>query len=163
MATAPVLVSIESRSMRRDAETLRFQRLERVRARQRARRRHQLFFVTLVIALAAASVVGFTAIRRTSSERLGSASAAPPVAIVKPPAASPAATGSASPPPSAVVPAPTRAEGVKREADRRAHPRSDSQGRGAVAPSREAPHDAEAVDPTAAIDWLLKTSRTRSH
>ena len=163
MATAPVLVSIESRSMRRDAETLRFQRLERVRARQRARRRHQLFFVTLVIALAAASVVGFTAIRRTSSERLGSASAAAPVEIVKPPAASPAATGSASPPPSAVVPAPTRAEGVKREADRRARPRSDSQGRGAVAPSRDAPHDAEAVDPTAAIDWLLKTSRTRSH
>lgn len=174
MATAPVLVSIESRSMGHDAETLRFQRLERVRARRRARRRHRLFFVTtLVIALATAGVVRFTAIRRTSFERLGSASAAVPVEIVKPPAASPAATGSASPPPSAVVPAPTRAEGVKRdatlpprihvEADRRARSRSDSQGHGAVAPSRDAPHDAEAVDPTAAIDWLLKTSRTRSH
>jgi hypothetical protein len=109
MATAPVLVSIEFRSMGHDAETLRFQRLERVRARRRARRRHRLFFVTtLVIALAAAGIVGSTAIRRTSFERLGSASAAAPVEIVKPPAAWPTATGSASPSPSAVVPAPAR-------------------------------------------------------
>lgn len=169
MATAPVLVPIESRSLGHDAETLRFQRLERVRAQRRARRRYRLLLVpTLVIALAGAGVLSFTVIRRTSFERLGSPSAPAPVEIVKPAAALPAATGSAFDPPSAVVPPPTP-DAVRRdatqpariqvEADRRARPRSDSRGRGAVAPSRDEPHDA---DPTAAIDWLLKTSRTRS-
>jgi hypothetical protein len=169
MATAPVLVPIESRSLGHDAETLRFQRLERVRAQRRARRRYRLLLVTtLVIALAGAGVLGFTVIRRTSFERLGSPSAPAPVDIVTPAAALPAATGSAFDPPSAVVPPPTT-DAVRRdatqpariqvEAERRARPRSDSQGRGAVVPSRDEPHDA---DPTAAIDWLLKTSRTRS-
>jgi hypothetical protein len=40
---------------------------------------------------------------------------------------------------------------------------SNSYGRDAVAPSRDEPRDAEAVDPTAVIDWLLNTSRTQSH
>jgi hypothetical protein len=174
MATTPALVPIESGSLGHDAEILRFQRLERVRARQRARRRHRVFLVTpLVIALAAAGVLGFAAIRRTSFERLGSPSTPASIEILKPLPALPAATGSASGAPSAVVPPPTRADGVKREATqppriqieagRQARPRPDSQGRGPVAPSRDEPHDAEAVDPTAAIDWLLKTSRTRSH
>jgi len=174
MATAPVLVPIESRSIGQDTETLRFQRLERVRARRRARRRHRLILVTtLVIALAGAGVLGFTAIRRTSFERLGSPRALAPVGMLKPPAALPAATGSAFGPPAAIVPPPTRVDGVKRDAtqppriqadaDRRARPLSDSQGGGTVAPSRGEQQDTEAVDPTAAIDWLLKTSGTRSH
>jgi hypothetical protein len=173
MATAPVLHPIESRSIGQDAEGLRFQRLDRVRARQRARRRHRLILVTtLVIALAGVGVLGFTAIRRTSFDRLGSPRASAPVGMLRPPAASPAATGSALGPPAAIVPPPSRVDGVKRDAtqrpriqpdaDRRARPLSDSQG-GTVAPSRDQQPDTEAVDPTAAIDWLLKTSRTRSH
>jgi hypothetical protein len=174
MATAPVLHPIESRSIGQDAESLRFQRLERVRARQRARRRSRLILVTtLVIALAGVGVLGFTATRRASFERLGSPHAPAPVGMLRPPAAAPATTDSAPGPPAAIVPPPTRVDGVKREAtqppriqpdaNRRARPQSDSQGGGAAAPSRGEPKDAEGVDPTAAIDWLLKTSRTRSH
>ena len=173
MATAPVLDPGDSRSIGQDVDTLRFQRLERVRARQRARRRHRLILATtLMIALAGVGVLGFTAIRRTSFERLGSPRAPAPVGVLRPVAASPAATSSALGPPAAIVPPPTRVDGVKRaatqppriqaDADRRARPLSDGQGGGAVAPSRDEQRDAEAVDPTAAIDWLLKTSRTRS-
>ena len=173
MATAPVLEPIESRSIGQDVETLRFQRLERVRARQRARRRHRLILVTtLVIVLAGVGVLGFTAIRRASSERLGSPRTPAPIEMLKPAAASPAPTGSTFDPPAAIVPPPTHVDGVKRaatqppriqaDADRRARPLSDSRGGGVVAPSRDEQRDAEAVDPTAAIDWLLKTSRTRS-
>ena len=173
MATAPVLGPIESRSIGQDTETLRFHRLERVRARQRAHRRHRLILVTtLVSALAGAGVLGFTAIRRTSSERLGSPHTPAPIGMLKPAAASPAATGSAFGQPATIVPSPTRADGVKRDAtrppriqagaDRRARQLSDSQGGGAVTPSRDEQPGAEAVDPTAAIDWLLKTSRTGS-
>jgi hypothetical protein len=179
MATAPVLGPIESRSIGQDTETLRFQRLERVRARQRARRRRQLILVTtLVIALAGAGVLGFTAIRRASFERLGSPRAPAPAGMLKPPAALPAATGSAFGPPAAIVPPPTRVDEVKRgatqppriqvDAERRARPLSDSQGGSTVAPSRGEQRDGEqrdveAVDPTAVIDWLLKTSGTRRH
>jgi len=173
MATVPVLEPIESRSIGQDVEPLRFQRLERVRARQRARRRHRLILVTtLVIVLAGVGVLGFTAIRRTSAERLRSPRTPAPVGMLKPAAASPAPTGSTFGPPAAIVPPATRVDGVKRaatqppriqaDADRRARPLSDSQGSGAVAPSRGEQQNADAVDPTAAIDWLLKTSRTRS-
>ena len=146
MATAPVLVPTESRSRGRDTE---FQRLERVRAQRRARRRYRLFLVTmLLIVLAGVGVMGFATTRRASFERLGSPSSPAPIEMVKPAAALPAATQ------------PPR---IQMGADQRARPLSNSQGRGAVAPSREEPRDAEAVDPTAAIDWLLKTSRSRSH
>ena len=172
MARAPVLVPLKSPSLGQDAEPLRFQRLESVRARQRARRRLQLSLLTLlVIALMGAGVLGFIAIRRTSMDYLGSPSAATPAEELKPPAALPAATGSAFGPPSAVAPSPTRAYGVKRDATQPSRiqletdqpPRvlSDRPARGAVAPSHNEPRDAKAVDPTAAIDWLLKTSRSR--
>src|SRR5436309_16102488 len=116
MATTSALVPIQSGPIGHDAEIRRFQRLERVRARQRARRRHRLFLVApLLIALAAAGVLGFTAIRRTSFERLGSPSTPASVEILKSPPALPVATGSASGAPSAVVPPPTRADGVKRD------------------------------------------------
>lgn len=174
MATAPVLDPIESRSIGQDAATLRFQRLERVRARQRARRRRRVILVaTLILALAGGGVLGFTAIRRTSSERLGSPRTPAPIEMLKPPAASPAAMGSAFGPPAAIAPPPTPVDGAKHDgtqppriqadADRRARPLAESRGGGAVAPSRGEQQDVEAVDPTAAIDWLLKTSRTRSH
>src|SRR5437899_1209832 len=113
MATAPVLVPIESRSIGHDAETRRFQRLERVRAQRRARQRYRLFLVTtLVIALAGAGVLAFTTLGRTWFARLGSSSSPAPIEMLRPAAASPAATGSAFSPPSAVVPPPPRAEAV---------------------------------------------------
>ena len=171
MATVPILVPTDSRSIGHDTE---FQRLERVRAQRRARRRYRLFLVTtLAIVLAGAGVLGFATIRRTSFERLGSPSSPATVEMLRPAAASPAGADSPFGAPSAVVPPPTPADAVRRvatqpprievEGDRRARPLSDNQGRGAVAPSREEKHDAEAVDPTAAIDWLLKTSRSRGH
>jgi len=162
------------RSTGRDTETLRFQRLEHVRARRRARRRYRLLLIpTLVIALVGASLLTSTSIRRTSFERLGSPGSSPPVEMLKPAAALPVATGSVVGPASAVVPPPTPVEPVSRDAtqpprkqskvDRRARPMSNSYGRDAVAPSRDEPREAEAVDPTAVIDWLLNTSRTQSH
>jgi hypothetical protein len=167
MVAAPVLVPIESRSTTHDTEALRFQRLERVRAQRRARRRYRFFLITtLAIVLAGGGVLGFVAIRRTSFERLGSPSSPPPVVIVKPAAAAPAATTSAPVPLPEDGPQPTRAGTVRRgatqpsriqvETDRATHPLSNSEGPGAVAPSRDEPHDAEVVDPAAAIDWLLK-------
>jgi len=167
MAAAPVLVPIESRSTRHETEALRFQRLERVRAQRRARRRYRLFLgATLATTLAGAGILGFIAIRRTSFERLGSASSPALVEMVKPAAAAPAATGSALGPPFEAVPRPARADTVGRdatqppriqvEAHRTARPRSNSEGPGAAAPSRDQPHDGEVVDPAAAIDWLLK-------
>jgi hypothetical protein len=106
--------------------------------------------MTLATMLAGAGILGFIALRRASFERLGFPSSPAPVEMVKPAAAAPAATGSALVPPSEAVPQPARAE------DRAARPRSNSKGPGAVAPSRDEPHDAEVVDPAAAIDWLLK-------
>jgi hypothetical protein len=166
MATVPVLDPIESRSIGEDAATLQFRRLERVRARLGARRRYRLFIATmLVIILASVGVLGFTATRRTSFERLGSPGAPAPVGTLKP-AASPA-TDSAFGPPAAIVLPPRRVDLVKRDAThpsrlranakRRGRPLSDGQGGGAAAPSWQQ-EDVEVVDPTTAIDWLLKTS-----
>ena len=135
MAVAPVLVPI--------------QRLERVRAQRRTRRRYRLFLGTmLATTLVGAGILGFIAIRRTSFE--GFLSSPARVEMVKPAAAAPAPTGSALGPPSEAVPQPARAE------DRAARPRSNSEGPGAVVPSRDEPRDAEVGDPAAAIDWLLK-------
>jgi hypothetical protein len=182
MATVPVLDQIESRSVGQNAATLQFQRLERVRARLGARRRYRLILaMKLVIVLASVGVLGFTATRRISFERLGSPSAPAPVGTLKPPAASPA-MGSAFGPPAAtdsafgqraaIVRPPRRVDRVKRDATypprlranakRRGRPLSDRQGGGAAAPSRQQ-EDVEAIDPTKAIDWLLKTSPTRGH
>src|SRR5438094_10316519 len=106
MATVPILVPTDSRSIGRDTE---FQRLERVRAQRSARRRYRLFLVTtLTIVLAGAGVLGFATIRRTSFERLGSPSSPASVEMLKPAAASPAATSSAFSPTSAGVPPPAR-------------------------------------------------------
>jgi hypothetical protein len=118
---------------------------------------------TLATMLAGAGILGFIAIRRASFERLSFPSSPAPVEMVKPAAAAPTATGSAFGPPEA-VPQPARTVGrgatqpprIQVEADRAARPRSNSEGPDAVAPSRDEPHDAEVVDPAAAIDWLLK-------
>jgi hypothetical protein len=171
MAATPLRVPIESRAIGHDAETLRFQRLERVRAQRRARRYRLSVAATLAIALAGAGVLGLTTIRRLWLEQLGSPSSPTPVEMVKPAAASPATSGSVFQP-SAVTPRSTGADAVtphvtqpppsRVDAEQQARPLAASQARRVVAPSRNEPHDAAAADPTAAIDWLLKTSRTRS-
>ena len=190
MATVPVLDPIESRSNGQDAVTLQFERLERVRVRLAARRRHRWILATkLVIALVGISVLIFAAIRRTAVERLDSphppasvGTETPQVASVgtetpqaasvgteTPQAASPAADVAVGPP-SAVAPPRARGDGVKRDptharrlqanADRRRRPPSGRQDARAAVPSRGEEQDVEAAVPTAAIDWLLKSSRT---
>src|SRR5438046_9187414 len=107
MATVPILVPTDSRSIGRDIE---FQRLERVRAQRRARRRYRLFLVTtLAIVLAGAGVLGFATIRRTSFERLGSPSSPATVEVLRPAAASPAGASYPLRAPSAVLPPPAPA------------------------------------------------------
>jgi hypothetical protein len=181
MATVPVLDPIESRSNGQDAVTLQFERLERVRVRLAARRRHRWIVATkLVIALVSISVLIFAAIRRTSVERLDSPHPPASVGTETPQAASPTAADVAVGPPSAadvavvspsaVVPPRARGDSVKRDAtharrlqanpDRRRRPLSGRQDARAAAPSRGEAQDVEAAVPTAAIDWLLKSSRT---
>ena len=171
MAATPLRVPIDSRPTGHDGETLPFQRLERVRAQRRARRYRFSVVAALTIALAGAAVLGVTTIRRLWLEHLGSSSSPTSVEMVKPAAASPAVSGSVFQP-SAVAPRSTRADAVspdvtqpppiKVDADRRARPLSASQARDVVARSRNELHDTDAVDLTAAIDWLLKRTRTRS-
>jgi hypothetical protein len=158
MAAAPV--PIESRSTT-DTEALQFQRLERVRAQRRVRRRYRLLVAsTLAITLAGAGAMGIIAIRRTSFERLGAPSSRPPVEMAKPAVAAPAATSAAPGPPLVDVSQPAGADTVRHGESRapRIHAEAD-RGPGAVLPSRDEPHDTDAVDPASAIDWLLKRGR----
>ena len=181
MATTPIVDTMEARSIKRDAATLRFQRLERVRARQRSRRKYRLILVTfLVVAVAVAGVVGFTAVLGSSLERLRDARPPAPVEVPTQPAAVTTGTEPAFTAASAILPHAIRPQRIQidappaiRPTPRAAGPdptaprdgdspsRSSNQGGSATAPSRDEPRDAEAVDPTLVIDWLLQTSRTR--
>jgi hypothetical protein len=120
----------------------------------------------LVLGVAGAGVVGFTSIVQQSVQHGRDQLAVPPAAATIPPSpetvlapAVPAAvTGVVTtvPAPAATAPAATRVDGVKRETVQRLPPRSDP-----------APDAARAVpppepDPTAAVDWLLRGSRTRA-
>jgi hypothetical protein len=125
----------------------------------------------LVLGVAGAGVVGFTSIVQQSVQHGRDQLAVPPAAATIPPSpetvlapAVPAAvtgvvTTVPAPPataPAATAPAATRVDGVKRETVQRLPPRSDP-----------APDAARAVpppepDPTAAVDWLLRGSRTRA-
>jgi hypothetical protein len=170
MATAPVLDPIDSRSTGQDAATLRFQRLERVRARQRARRRHRLIIATLLVtAVAVSGVLGFTAVRGTSPARAGHLARPATVDMPRP------ATGTrddrataVTPAPSAPLPAPL----VQRNATpaRRVQPAALPPTRGATSVSDRADEtgpvpspaertDADPADATAVIDWLIKAPR----
>lgn len=157
MAAAPA--QIESRSTTGDPEALQFQRLERVRQR-RVRRRYRLFIAAaLAITLAGAGVTGFIATRRTSLERFGSSSSRPsaPVEMVKPAVAGRAVTGATPGPPLVDVSRPAEADAVRRRETRATRVHADAdRGPSAVAPLRDESHDTNAVDPAAAIDWLLK-------
>jgi len=173
MDRVPVLDSIDSRSIGQD-ETLRFERLERVRARQRARRRQRLILVTvLTTTLAGIGILGFTK-RHTVSTVVGKPAAVRPVFTIAPApsgdgelkrdAVPPPRLPDAVPPlrlPDAAAPPPRLPAVAPPPAPHSPAPpagRSD----GATVPSRAEPRDAEAGDSTAAIDWLLKTSRTGS-
>jgi len=164
MDRVPVLDSIDSRSIGQD-ETLRFERLERVRARQRARRRQRLILVTvLTTTLAGIGILGFTK-RHTVSTVVGKPAAVRPVFTIAPvPSGDSELKRDAAPPlrlPDAAAPPPRLPAVAPPPAPHSPAPpagRSD----GATVPSRAEPRDAEAGDSTAAIDWLLKTSRTGS-
>jgi len=170
MATTPVLDPIETRSIEQDA-TLGFQRLEGVRARQRARRRRRWILVTgLVVALAGIGVLGFTAVRDHHAQtpalprpaagpaRPEAAPVPPPAPITVPAAPAPATLAPAAPAPAALAPAP--AGELKREVKPSPPSRIDRP-RPAAPPA--APREAGDADGTAAIDWLLKTPRSAGH
>jgi hypothetical protein len=166
MATVPVLDPIESRSVGQDVETLQFQRFERVRARQRARRDRQILVVMLIFVLSSIALLAL-AKRPTISGAASTPSATPttPAAITMPVTVQAAASRPAAP-------EPVRVDEVKRDgtsttpppaerapAPRRRMPFSGRSGESASVPSRPEPRDADVGDGTAAIDWLLKTSR----
>jgi hypothetical protein len=149
MATISVREASESGSREQDAANLRFQRLERVRARQRARRRGRLILITLLVAtLAGVSVLGFTTVRGTSSERAGEARSE---AVIGTPAwpmepmSAPSTVELTLPP----RPVPPTTGPAAREAS---PPRMT-----APAVGRSPAPETDERDATAAIDWLLKT------
>ena len=161
MAMTPIVDTMEARS---------FQRLERVRARQRSRRKSRLILVApLVVAVAGAGVVGFTGVLGSSLERLRDTRAQVPVMMPTQPAAVTTGTEPAFTPTPALVPDAPRPQRIQADAPpairptpRAAVPDAAGPRDGdlpSTAPSRDEPRDAEAVDPTLVIDWLLKTSR----
>jgi hypothetical protein len=122
---------------------------------------------------AGAGIVGFSAVRRTSIERAAHATApatpsavpATPVTATATPSMAPApplmpapepVMGAVRTVPPTTAPAPPLVHGPARDVARRSPPRSDSHR--VPAPARDEAQDA---DPTAAIDWLLNTSRTK--
>ena len=172
MTTAPVLDPGDFRPTEQDPATLQFQRLERVRSRLRARRRRRwIILTTLVMILAGAGGVGFSAVRRTLVERAPHANApvdaltpapstvldpGPPAVVDRPAVADPGPPADAViSMPSAIAPPPPSVTGTRRDAGRPSPPRSDGRGVPAAAPD-----ETRDADPTAAIDWLLKTPRT---
>jgi hypothetical protein len=199
MPTAPLLDSaIESRLLEQEAASLQFQRLERVRARLRSRRRHRVIVTTLGVALAGVGVLSFIVARGTSFERLGYFRTQASASMPAQEAVSTPARDSALSPTSTLVPPPARADEVKPDVAQahriqangppahglkspprglstraavpgeavpdisRSNQLPDGQAGGVTDPSRAEESAAEVVDAAAVIDWLLKTSRTRS-
>jgi hypothetical protein len=185
LATVPGPDAVDSGSNEQAAADLRFQRLERVRAQRRSRRQRRLILISvLVLATAGVCALGLTAIRRASPERPGATSAHVPVGAVTLPEVPvpPPPTVLAPTPPAVAAPpstsAPTRAlsptpiEGAKPDAvvPRRTQPQAPpardvtpptNRLTGAPALQHGEATGSEPEDGTAAIDWLLKTSRTK--
>jgi hypothetical protein len=161
MATS-VQDAIESGSLGQDAATLQFRRLERVRARQRARRRLRFIRATaLVMALAGIGVVGFTALHRTSVQPPGASPVRGAVSDAAPPSVAPPAAREPAPRP-AIAPAAPRDDAPAHDATRSRRTRvgTDPPTTGESDRSRRESPPAEIVDATAVIDWLLNTSPT---
>jgi hypothetical protein len=156
MATVPVLDPTDAHSSGQDESNHQFQRLEHVRQRQRARRRHRAIVITMLVAgLAGAGAVGFTTGHRPDASP---PAPAPPAITPAPPAAAAPVAGR----PIASASTAPRMHDARREAASPAPPRAEGQRSGPpVLPreeqARDEPPDGDA---TAAIDWLLKTSRT---
>ena len=152
MATEPVVDSVGG-----GAE---FQRLDSVRARQRSQRKRRLLIaLTFVITLAAGASIASTIVRglgapppRPDPRRAQPAAGIRPQAHDVPAASIPAVSAS-----TAAVDTPVRRDRPAPEAARppRGRPAADVK-----APAREEPQTAEAKDPGAVIDWLLKRSST---
>jgi hypothetical protein len=168
METVPVPDPIESRSIGQDAETRRFQRLERVRARQRARRHRLILVIVLAFVLSSIALLGLS-----QRQTISGAVLAPSAASTTPAAMSMSVTVPAATLPSTVS-APARLDGVTRHQTTTARPPAESPpvvrrptpsrthtGESASVPSHPE-RDPDIGDGTAAIDWLLKTSRPGS-
>lgn len=183
MATAPILDVTDSRSAGREAATAQFRRLQRVRDRQRSRRRYCVMLVApLAVLLAGAGVLVFAAVLGASLEPLLEARTAVRAGATTRPSFSTIGPGSAvtaasAPIADAVLPLPpvgdTARPAATRPSPRRSTPRAAAPDTGSV-PARAgaqddeaAPtghgeaRDAEGTDPAMAIDWLLNQSRTR--
>jgi hypothetical protein len=157
MTTAPVLDPGDFRPTERDPATLQFHRLERMRSLLRARRRRRwILFATLVMVVAGAGIAGFSTVRRTAIER-AAASTTPARALEPGPAP---VVGAVIRVPTTIVPAPPPVNGANREMARPSPQRSDSP-RVPAPPRDEGRDEARDSDPTAAIDWLLNTSRAK--
>ena len=162
----------------------------RAQRRSRQQRR-LIFISVLVLAMAGVCALGFAAIRRALPERAGAAPAHVPVGAVTLPAPAPTPPAVQAPtppavqaptPPAVLAPpitsaptrasSPTPAEGAKPDAvvPRRTQPEAPpardvtpptNRLMGAPALQGDATTSSEPGDGTAAIDWLLKTSRTK--
>ena len=162
----------------------------RAQRRSRQQRR-LIFISVLVLAMAGVCALGFAAIRRAWPERAGAAPAHVPVGAVTLPAPAPPPPAVQAPtppavqaptPPAVLAPpitsaptrasSPTPAEGAKPDAvvPRRTQPEAPpardvtpptNRLMGAPALQGDATTGSEPGDGTAAIDWLLNTSRTK--
>ena len=162
----------------------------RAQRRSRQQRR-LIFISVLVLAMAGVCALGFAAIRRALPERAGAAPARVPVGAVTLPAPAPTPPAVQAPtppavqapiPPAVLAPpitsaptrasSPTPAEGAKSDAvvPRRTQPEAPpapdvtpptNRLMGAPALQGDATPGSEPGDGTAAIDWLLNTSRTK--
>jgi hypothetical protein len=170
MATTSTGIAIDPGSNTPDAASLRFDRLARVRALRRARRRKRVVLITLLVAaLTGVGVLALTSGRGTSSESTGAARPRPPIAAPTPvvvptlaPAASAAPASTLAPaaplaPASTLAPAPTLTAPPPRppvpHGGRAAAP-APRRGAAAEGPSAG---ETDTGDGSAAIDWLLKT------
>jgi hypothetical protein len=178
----------DSRTTGQEAGTVQFQRLQRVRARQRSRRRWRLIAVLTppAVVLAGAGVVMFVAILGATLERVLEARAPAWADTTTPPSLSTPgmepATTAVSPPAAEATPPPSRRVDVASPAaariaarpstPRAAVPDTATVPRGAPAPpdaeddeaapsARAERGEAEAADPATAIEWLLNGPRGR--
>jgi hypothetical protein len=147
-----------------DAASRRFERLARVRAHRRARRRNRVVLITVVVAaLIGVGVLGLTSVRRTSAtpSPVAATLAPPPMAPTRPslPVAPTLATPPTltappptltAPPPTLTAPPPRPPVATSARTGEGGRPRGERPGAPRAA-------DAETDDGAAVIDWLLKT------
>jgi hypothetical protein len=124
----------------------------------------------LVLALMGAGVLGFTAVRRASLEHPSASASQAPISM---PVVLPApAPEKVLDPPTPSTPAPARTDGAKADVTMPRRVQSDAVPTSRATPPANRPTGSptatrgeqpslDAADGTAAIDWLLKTSRAK--